>query len=205
MLKHSGILVLALILMLGACGQAIPGSALQGSGKYATRDYAIDGFTEINACCGFQVTVTGGDTFKVSVTTDDNVFDAIVARKEGSTLRIGFDTLKHPSVSTTRLEAAVTMPDLQTVTVDGGAQLRLGQPAPKGTTLRVNGNGGAQADLRSMPVQKARVELGGGAQATINVTASLDYALSGGAQLHYTGNPTIGTASTSGGASVSGF
>ncbi len=205
MVKHIGIFVICLIVLLVGCGQAIPGSALQGSGKYATRDYAIDGFTGINACCGFQVTVTGGDTFKVSVTTDDNVFDAIIASKEGSTLRLGFDTLKHPSVSTTRLEAAVTMPQLQTVNVDGGAQLRLGQPAPKGTTLTLNGNGGAQADLRSMPVQKAAVNMGGGAQATINVTGPLDYTLSGGAQLHYTGSPTIGTSNTSGGASANGF
>ncbi len=207
MFKRSLIAVIILATLLTACSVPVvtTGNTIRGSGKYATRDYQLDGFTGISTCCGFKVTVTGGDTFNVSVTADDNVLDFVTVRKEGETLRIELDTSKVTSFSTTRLEAAVTLPTLQAVTRDGGAQLDLAQPAPKGVNLTVNANGGSRATLSAIAVQKASVTLGGGSHATINVTGSLDYDLSGGSQLQYTGKPTLGSTKTSGGANVSQY
>ncbi len=177
-------------------------NTLKGSGKYATRDYAVTGFTGIDACCGFQVTVTGGDTYKVSVTADDNILEAVVVEKQGDSVRIGFDTKKFPSISSTRLEAQVTLPELKSVNVSGGSQLSITGTSPKGSTLSVEASGGSKALLGSLSAQSANVNLSGGSQATVNVSGSLSYDLSGGAQLKYSGNPTIGHAATSGGASA---
>ncbi len=209
MVKRFIIIVIALFAVLLVGCRITTGdlgiSGIKGSGKFATRDYSLNGFRSIDACCGFRVTVTGGDSFKVSVTTDDNVLDYILAQKEGDTLRLGFDTSKATSFSTQKLEAVVTMPELQSVTLSGGAQLFLGQPAPKGANLNVNGSGGSRAELAGMSVQSARVTLSGGASANVNVSGKLDYNLSGGAQLRYTGNPSVGSSATSGGAAATRY
>ena len=205
MAKHSLIFVVVLSALLAGCSALPPVNMTRGSGKYATRDYALNGFTGITTCCGFNVTVTGGSSFKVSVTTDDNLVDAISVKKDGDTLRIELDTSKLSAISSTRLEAAVTMPTLQAVTLDGGARLNVAEPAPQATNLTVSANGGSRTDLSAITAQKAIVKLDGGASATVRVAGNLDYDLNGGSQLRYTGKPTLGSQKTDGGARASEY
>jgi hypothetical protein len=184
-----------LIALLAACGLPMTavGGTLTGSGKMATRDYAIEGFTGIDAKNGFDVTVTGGDAYKVSVTADDNVLDVISVRKSGNTLFIGVDSSKAQSVHTTRLEAAITMPELKAVSLDSGSQLTVAKSSPRGTALKLAQRAGSHSDLSAMTVQTADVALYAGSSAAISVTDKLDYQLYAGSELRYTGNPTIGT------------
>ncbi len=193
--------------LLAGCGLPMTagGGTLTGSGKMATRDYAIEGFTGIDANNGFNVTVTGGDAYKVSVTTDDNVLDAISVRKSGNTLWIGVDSSKAQSVHTTRLEAAITMPELKAVSLDSGSRLTVAEPSPRGSTLKLTQKAGSHSDLSAMPVQTANVALYAGSSADINVTEALDYQLHAGSQLRYTGNPTIGTSKNLEGSSVTQY
>jgi hypothetical protein len=165
---------------------------LTGSGKLATRDYAIQGFAGIDARDGFKVTVTGGDAFKVAVTADDNLLDAISVGKAGDTLRLGVDRSKAQSINTTRREAAITMPELKAVSLDNGSQLTVAKPSPHGTTLRLTQKAGSHSDLSAMTVQTADVALDAGSSADISVTDKLNYELRAGSQLRYAGNPTIG-------------
>jgi hypothetical protein len=186
---------LMLAALLAGCGLPMTagGGTLTGSGKMATRDYAIEGFTGIDANNGFNVTVTGGDAYKVSVTADDNVLDAISVRKSGNTLWIGVDSSKAQSVHTTRLEAAITMPELKAVSLDSGSQLTVAKSSPRGTALKLAQRAGSHSDLSAMTVQTADVALYAGSSAAISVTDKLDYQLYAGSELRYTGNPTIGT------------
>lgn len=207
MYKRSLIVIVILCTLLAGCSALVTtnGNTIRGSGKYATRDYPVDGFTGVSSCCGFKVTVTGGETFHVSVTADDNLLDAVSVTKQGDTLRIGFDPTKSFSMNSTRLEAAITMPTLQAVSADGGSNLSVSQPAPKAVNVTVSANGGSWVDLGPMPAQNAKVNLNGGARATVNVTGNLDYDLNGGALLRYTGKPAIGRSSVDGGASASQY
>jgi len=150
--------------VLAACGLPLTtaGDTLTGSGRMATRDYAIDGFAGIDARNGFNVTVTGGDAFKVAVTADDNVLDAISVRKAGDTLQIGVDSSKAQSVQPTRLEAAITLPELKTVSLDSGSRLTVARPSPRGTTLKLTQKAGSRSDLSAMTVRTADVALDAG-------------------------------------------
>jgi hypothetical protein len=181
------------------------GGSLTGSGKMATRDYAIDGFTGIDAKNGFKVSVTGGDAYKVSVTSDDNILDALSVRKSGNTLLLGVDSSKAQSVNTTRLEAAITMPELKVVSLDSGSRLTVAEPGPRGTTLKLTQKAGSHSDLSAMPVQTADVALYAGSSADINVTDRLGYQLYAGSQLRYTGNPAIGTSKTEAGSTATHY
>ncbi len=191
--------LIVLALCIGACSGPLvtSGNALVGSGKFATRDYALNGFTGIQANGGFQVTLTASDTFKVSVTADDNLFDMIDVRKDGSVLVV---ELKPGSVRSNKLDAAVALPTLASVSLNGGSSVSVGSASPKATTLTVNANGGSRADLGSIAADKVSVTLNGGAQANVNAKSSLDYDLNGGSTLRYTGKPTLGSAKAQGGA-----
>ena len=198
---------LMLAALLAGCGLPMTAGVgtLSGSGKMATRDYAIEGFTGIDAKNGFNVTVTGGDKFKVAVTADDNVLDALSVRKAGDTLQLGVDSSKAQSVHTTRLEAAITMPELKGVSLDSGSRLTVAEPAPVGTTLKLTQKAGSHSDLSAMTVQTADVALYAGSSAAISVTDRLDYQLYAGSQLRYTGNPTIGTSKTLAGSTATQY
>jgi hypothetical protein len=199
--------LLAAFGLLAACCLPITSGvgALTGSGKMATRDYAIEDFTGIDAINGFEVTVTGGDAYKVSVTADDNVLDALSVKKAGDTLRLGLDGSKAQSVHTTRLEAAITMPELKEVSLDSGSRLTVAEPAPRGTALKLTQKAGSHSDLSAMPVQTANVTLYAGSGADINVTEKLDYTLHAGSQLRYTGSPATGTSKALEGSTVTQY
>jgi len=193
--------------LLAACGLPLTtvGSALSGSGKMATRDVAVDGFTGIDARNGFNVTVAGGDVYKVSITTDDNVQDAISVVKVGDKLQLGVDGSKAQSVHTTRLDAAITMPELKEVSLDSGSRLTVAEPAPQGSALKLTQKAGSHSDLSAMPVQTADVALYAGSSADLNVTGKLAYQLHAGSQLRYTGNPTIGASRSLDGSSATQY
>jgi hypothetical protein len=201
-----GVLLVACGLLAACCVPLTTvGGALTGSGKMATRDYAIEGFTGIDARNGFNVTVKGGDAYGVSVTTDDNVLDAMSVKKVGDALQLGVDSSKAQSIHTTRLEAVITLPELKGVSLDSGSRLTVAGPGPRGSTLKLTQKAGSHSDLSAMPVQSADVALYAGSSADINVTDKLDYELRAGSKLRYTGNPAIGVARNLEGSSVTPY
>lgn len=68
--------------------------------------------------------------------------------------------------------------------------------------LTVNGSGASHLELANLRAGNARVTLSGASSAQANVLGRLDYDLSGGSSLEYVGEPRIGQAATSGGASA---
>ena len=160
------------------------------------------GFTELYICCGLQVVLSGGDHYEVSITSAENALSAIRATVVGDTLRFELDPAQVGSFVTGRLEAQVSMPLLQALTLSGGAQIRTGDSAPRSADLRLEAHGGSRAYLFGLAVQRAYVTMTGGAFAELAVGDNLEYDLSGGAHLDYTGEPSISRADTTGGASA---
>jgi hypothetical protein len=97
--------------------------AIVGSGKMATRDVALSGFNTIEAECPCAVEVTRADTYRVSLTADDNVVDRLKAVKEGETLRISLERGNYQLLSP--MKVTVTMPAIRGVTLGGAARARL--------------------------------------------------------------------------------
>jgi hypothetical protein len=195
------------------------GAPVIGSGNVQTQQKDLTDFTAVEAGAGFNVQITQGSTYSVSVTTDDNILQYIEVNKAGSTLTIGL----RPSLGyqTTTLKAEITMPDLQEAQFSGGvvanaagfnmthnfrADLSGGSRltmAGQAADLTATCSGGANIDLSDFKVTNANVDFSGGSQGTINLDGRLDANLSGGARLFYIGNPTLGTINTSGGATIS--
>ena len=98
----------------GGLGQVI------GSGKPATKTFDYAGFTKVVVNGGFDVTVTQGAAYAVSVTADDNlVKDKLKIELDGDTLRIGLAPLWQ--FRNVTLKATVTMPRLSGLKASGAS------------------------------------------------------------------------------------
>lgn len=214
--------VAILIVALFAVG-LLPGMQMpfgtMGSGHATTQPYDLSDFNAISASQGFNVIITQGSIYSVKVTTDDNIQQYIDVHKSGNTLYVGLKT--GFGISTTQLKVEVTMPNLTNLQLSGGSQAT-GQNLTLVTNLdidfsggsratltgqavdlTVSGSGGSNINLQDLQVQNARVDLSGGSQAKVNASGRLDVNLSGGSQLQYRGNPTMGTQDISGGSRLS--
>jgi hypothetical protein len=189
--------------------------AVQGSGNLATEEKSFTDFTSVAVGWGFEVEISQSDSYSISITADDNLFDYMEISKTGNTLTIG---MKQVAIGT--LEARITMPDLYELDFSGGTQGNVEGSTSShdfvlslsgGSTislegaandLTISGSGGSHLSLSDFPVHDTTVNLSGGSDATINLDGRLVGDLSGGSHLKYVGTPTAVVVNTSGGSTV---
>ena len=90
----------------------------KGSGNLETRNYDFTDFTGIDIGHAFRYEIEQSDTFSISITADDNMFEHIEVKQDGQTLSIGLEPFLH--FGSVTLEASITMPRL-TVLESSGA------------------------------------------------------------------------------------
>ena len=86
-----------------------PAPAVTGSQEMATWEYDLADFTNVSVSSAFTVDITRSDSYRVSITANENLLDYLDVRKVGKTLYIG---LKRAVYTNTRQEATVTLPEL---------------------------------------------------------------------------------------------
>lgn len=91
-----------------------------GSGDLATNQEFISDFTAVDAESGFNVKISQSDSYSVMVTADDNIMEYIEVKKSGDTLKIGVKW--GYSLRTATLDVAITMPELFSIDLSGGAK-----------------------------------------------------------------------------------
>jgi hypothetical protein len=74
--------------------------------------------------------------------------------------------------------------------LSGGSHVRLIGSADGGVSIYCSG--GSHINLEGFSVNNADVKLSGGSHATVNVSGTLNVDISGGSEVIYTGNPTMG-------------
>jgi hypothetical protein len=217
------VVAIAIIVIALLAVGVLPGSPSPfgniGSGQVTTQQFNLTDFTAVSASHGFNIQITQGTTYSIKVTTDDNLQQYLNIHKEGSTLYIELQ----PGIgySTTQLRAEITMPTIKniqlsggsilnaqnvnlsdklTIDISGGSQVTITGQA---TDLTLSGSGGSIMHLGDLQANNATVDYSGGSQGTVNLNGRLDATLSGGSQLHYKGNPTLGTVDSTGGSSIS--
>ncbi len=81
-----------------------------GSGKSVTREIDISGFDGLEISHGFEAEIRRGDAYHVTMTIDEALAPRLLARKEGSALRVGLERGGLFGVLGGRPRVAVTMP-----------------------------------------------------------------------------------------------
>ncbi|RPJ85693.1 MAG: DUF2807 domain-containing protein [Acidobacteria bacterium] len=85
------------------------------------------------------------------------------------------------------------------LSLSGGAELHL---SGQGGNLTIDGSGGSTCDTREFAVENVNSELSGGSTATINMNGELNADQSGGSEIIYYGNATLGRTDSSGGSRI---
>ena len=213
------VVVVGLISTVIFLGGWSPFGAVVGSGNLVTEEEFFSDFTAVDAGSGFNVEIAQSSSYSVLVTADDNVMDNIDISKSGDTLKVGVNW--GISLSSVTLKVKITMPELRRLELSGGSQGKIEEISSTDSVsfdlsggsqltghveagdLAIDASSGSQLDFTDFTVQDANIELSGGSQATINLDGTLDADLSGGSQLYYIGDPTLGDIETSGGSTIS--
>lgn len=133
-----------------------------GSGDLVTNEEYVSDFTAVDAGSGFNVEISESKSYSVLVTADDNIMDYVEIKKSGDTLMIGVNW--GYSFKSVTLKAEITMPELDSLELSGGA---------KGKLREFNAT------------NQVSVELSGGSRLTGEFETSQDaeFYLSGGSHL----------------------
>jgi hypothetical protein len=150
------------------------------SGPTVTRTYDIIDFDGIQVETAFNIAITQGDTYAVSVTVDEDVIDRLVVEKEGSTLKIGFT----PGLITTHtLQAEITMPQLGGLQLSGASTAAL-SGFSGGMAFRGQLSGASRL-TGDMSAARTVLDLSGASQATLRGESdTLDAKASGASKLN---------------------
>lgn len=113
-----GFLLTAAALLSAAACNVLGIEFITGSGNPLTEKFEAKGFTKVEVHNAFDVDITRGDEFDVSVTADDNLMPFVKVTTDGSTLTVSVDRGKNlrPRAG---LKVAVTMPALEGVCLNG--------------------------------------------------------------------------------------
>ena len=207
--------LISTVILLGGWA---PFGTVVGSGNLVTKEEFITDFTSVDAGNGFDVEISQSSSYSVLITADDNILDNIDVSKSGDTLKVGIDW--GVSFDSVTLKIKIEMPEIQSLELSGGSQGKMEEiSSTDPITVNLSGgsqlvgfgeagdllidmSSGSQLDFTDFTGQDVSIELSGGSQATINLDGTLDADLSGGSQLYYIGDPTLGNIETSGGSTI---
>jgi hypothetical protein len=177
----AGLLSIAVALLVAGCGGPVI-----GSGDLTTKEYDFKDFTRIEVSHAFEVQITRGESFKVEVTTDDNLVDRLRVEQSGSTLRIGMES--GISFGTATREAMITLPTLEAVQLSGASKGGVIGFGGKGD-LSIGLSGASTLALTGIKAGDARLEVSGASKLAGDLDAGdVGMEASGASQIQLSGS-----------------
>lgn len=179
--------------LLGLCGLLavvlLPGclGLVTGSGELDTRQFDYSGFTRVEVGHAFDAEITQSDSFSISITADDNLFDYIVVTKSGSTLKI--DLRAGNSYLNVTKEARVTMPGLERLSLSGATRGTISGFSSTGD-FNVSLSGASSLDMADIAAGNVNFDISGASRVTGDITAGgdADIELSGASRVTLAGS-----------------
>jgi hypothetical protein len=208
--------LLALAACTGLPPQPTQPGPVVGQGAVTSEDRTSSEFQHLSVGGGLRVVVTSGSPLSVTLSAQPNLLPLITTEVDGGQLVVNISS---PGISSSQpITLTATVPDLQSMTLSGGANgtlqttaADLGVDVSGGAWLEATGSaanlalsasGGGQARLSALVVQSASITLSGGAVAELNVVSDLSGTASEGANVRLTQRPTSLSVTTSGGAII---
>ena len=143
------------------------GPVVSGSGHTTTRSFDLAGFDGVNVSNAIRATIKQGESYSVSVTADDNLWDHVQVRTNGQTLEVG---LQPGAYNNTHISAEITMPALSRLSLSGASQGNIsGFKSTSGLSMDLSGASRASGDAQAGP---ANISLSGASNLSLNGGAS---------------------------------
>ena len=134
-----------------------------GSGRLVTKEMDFSDFTVVEAGNAFEVKITRSDSYSVSITADDNLFDYIKVSKADDRLRIGLKP--GYSYRSAILKARIAMPDLYGLSFSGATRGTVeGFSSSHGLSLDMSG--ASSVKFADTSVGTVEADLSGGSRVT---------------------------------------
>ncbi len=207
--KLLSLTLLALVVALTGCDTLSLGSGgqVRGSGNVTREVRAVGSFTAIDITDLGEVVITQGEAEGLSVETDDNLQELVTSETRGDTLYLGIKS-NVGLREVTRMTFAVTVTDLERLTISGAAEVRVPELRAKVLTVdssgvgevtiagsveeqRVTVTGAGSYDGAELASKRATVTSDGLGEVVVRVEERLDANLSGGGSIEYIGDPEV--------------
>ena len=189
-------------------------NAIKGEGPVITKSFDLKDFDRIVINGQADATFTQSDTYDVTLRAQENVFDYVDYRVEGTTLILELkDKL---TVRSTDFDLTIKAPVLKGLEINGAADFDIpaGLTSEADLRIEVNGagdlsfnalrcndlsvsaNGAADMDLKAIDVQKLKVEVNGAGDVNIDgKAAEADLTVNGAGDIDATGLQVAGKVS----------
>jgi hypothetical protein len=152
----------------------------------ATKDFDLKSFTKIDVGGAFEVEITRGDAFKVSVSADD--FPHIRVEKSDDTLIIRRQGIEWFAPFHSRPTATVTLPFLTDLNISGASQVKF-QNFQSDADLKLTLSGASHVEAVSISAGGLELKVTGASSLTGDIKATKDAKLeaSGASRIELTG------------------
>ena len=180
-------------LLISGCGTIlVPKNGETETGETETRQYDFSEFTRVDISSAFSYEIMQSDTYSISITANNNLFDDINVAKEGQTLIIG---MEFPEVSwaikintNPSPKVVITMPQLQGLESSGATS---GIVADFNSTenLDVTASGASSVELVKISAGDVIFDVSGAGKVTGDIEATnIEVEISGASTVHLKGS-----------------
>jgi hypothetical protein len=114
----------ALLPIMHELDQIMQPVEVTGSQEMATWEMDFADFTYIEVSSGFDVDIIQSDSYSVTITANENLFDYFEIRQDEETLYIRLKRANYNYINT-RLEATITLPELRSLELEGASRGRI--------------------------------------------------------------------------------
>ena len=189
-------------------------NAIKGEGPVITKSFDLKDFDRIVINGQADAAFTQSDTYEVTLRAQENVFDYVDYRVEGTTLILEMKDKR--TVRSTDFDLTIKAPVLKSLEINGAADFDIpaGLMSEADLRIEVNGagdlsfnalrcndlsvsaNGAADMDLKAIDVQKLKVEVNGAGDVNIDgKAAEADLTVNGAGDIDATGLQVAGKVS----------
>ena len=183
--------VLAMLAAAVIAAVLLPGCAAAGAGKLITEDKDFSDFNTVDVEGAFQVEIIRSDSFSVTISADEGVFDYIAVDKEGDTLRIYLNprhTFTDFTLRPRNLKAKITMPALYGLRLAGASRGAM-TGFQSSEDLRVEVSGASLLNLDDIEAGEVKFEVSGASKASGDMEAdNVEFDVSGASEVKLTGS-----------------
>jgi len=185
------VLLLATFLFSGCQTILVSKNGETETGETETRQYDFSEFTRMDISSAFSYEIKQSDTYSVSITANNNLFDDIKVVKEGQTLIVGREIPEVPwAIFNTDpgLKAVITMPLLQSLDSSGATD---GIVADFNSTenLDVTASGASTVELVKIAAGDVIFEVSGAGKVTGDIEAkNMELEVSGASTVQLKGS-----------------
>jgi len=162
-------------------------SCVVGDGVIVRQERRVSDFNGISIEDVGDVNIRTGESYKVVVTTSDNLQHYVLTETRNNVLYISIKSKK--GFVRAKFVIDVQLPELHSLNLSGVGDVRISEGSAAGLAITLSGVGAI--DAQNYRIENATVRHSGVGEIKIWVTDSLSGSLSGVGNIRYKGNPAV--------------